>query len=191
MNPTLERLLGRLFRPLRSGDRRMACNDPRLRPTPNTIQLTSPAFADGGSMPPRHAGRRAGDNLSPALAWSHLPPETKELVLVMQDPDAPLPMPVVHMIILGISPDTSGFAEGSMNFSAGSTLHFGRGAFGRIGYAGPGPVRGHGPHRYVFQIFALNRKLNLTGQPDFKTLLNAMAGATLAQGRLTGIFERL
>lgn len=190
MNSTLERLLGRLFRPVRSGDRRLACNDPRLRATPNTIRLASPAFADGASMPSRHAGRRAGDNISPPLAWTNLPPGTKELVLVMQDPDAPLPVPVVHMIIVGMSPDTSGFAEGSMNFSPGSPLHFGRGIFGHIGYAGPGPVRGHGPHRYVFQLFALSQRLTFIEPPNLKTLLAAMTGKVLALGRLTGLYER-
>jgi phosphatidylethanolamine-binding protein (PEBP) family uncharacterized protein len=87
-----------------------------------------------------------------------------EVVLIMQDPDAPLPRPVVHLIATGIPPECSSLSEGALSPAASRTINFGRGSFGRIGYAGPRPVRGHGVHRYLFQIFALAERLAVHAQ---------------------------
>lgn len=191
MSETVERFLGRLFRRVHASDRDLIWNDARLGEAPTTISLASAAFADGAAMPARYAGTRAGgDNLSPPLDWSGIPNGTAELVLVMQDPDAPLPRPVVHLIARGLAPDRRGLPEGALAPGRDAAIAFGRGAFGRIGYAGPGPVRGHGPHRYVFQLFALARPLSLAGEADLATLAAAMAGTVLARGKLVGTYER-
>jgi phosphatidylethanolamine-binding protein (PEBP) family uncharacterized protein len=65
-----------------------------------------------------------------------------------------------------------------------------RDVLGRRGYVGPAPPRAHGPHRYVFQIFALDRILRTDIAFDRKTLLREIEGRVLARGRLIGIFER-
>jgi Raf kinase inhibitor-like YbhB/YbcL family protein len=187
---SLERLLGRAFRRFRAGDRHLTWNDPRLADAPATIRLTSPAFADGAAIPTRHAGAGVGDDRSPPLAWSEVPAGTAELVLIVEDPDAPLPPPVIHLVARGIAPERRGVAEGALSPQQDPGIAFGRGSFGRIGYAGPRPVRGHGPHRYIFQIFAVGRRLAFAGEPGLRTLLSAMAGSVLARGKLTGIYER-
>jgi Raf kinase inhibitor-like YbhB/YbcL family protein len=185
----IERVLGILFRSVRAGDRHLVWNDARVGGAPATICLSSPVFADGAAIPTRHAGAGVGDNLSPPLAWSGIPDGTRELVLIMQDPDAPLPRPVVHLIARGLAPDSTGVPEGGLSESQGVDL--GPGSFGRIGYAGPRPVRGHGPHRYVFQILALSSRLTLPEQPDLATVMTALAGTVLARGRLVGTYERM
>ena len=114
----------------------------------------------------RHAGLGVGANLSPPLAWSGIPPDAAELVLIVQDPDAPLRRPVVHLIAMGITPTTQAMREGMLTPHANPTITYGRGAFGVIGYAGPRPIPAHGPHRYAFQLFALKRKLALPVAPD-------------------------
>jgi hypothetical protein len=58
--------------------------------------LSSPSFAGGCPIPRRHAGKGVGDDISPALAWSGVPGETAEILLLIDDPDAPLPRPFVH-----------------------------------------------------------------------------------------------
>jgi phosphatidylethanolamine-binding protein (PEBP) family uncharacterized protein len=55
---------------------------------------------------------------------------------------------------------------------------------------GPRPVRGHGPHRYVFQLFALSRPIAVGERPDRAEVLAAMRGAVIARGKLTGTYER-
>lgn len=190
MNPTLERCLGRLLRRVRAGDARLAWNAAGLRDAPAGIALTSPAFADGGAMPQLCAGDSVGDNLSPPLAWSGLPDGTKELVLIVEDPDAPLRRPAVHLIAAGIAPDRAGVPEGALTPAADPSIRFGRGLFRRIGYAGPRPVLGHGPHRYIFQIYALAAPIATMDAPDIDAMVGRMANIVLARGRLTGIYER-
>lgn len=190
MIPALERAIGRLLHDVRAGDEHLACNAPGLCDRPASIRLTSPAFADGAMMPQRLAGARLGDNLSPPLEWANLPPASVELALVMQDPDAPLPRPVTHLIVVGIAPERPGFAEGELAAGAGETIRFGEGFRGRIGYAGPGPVRGHGPHRYVFQVFALVRRIAVPPVFGIDALVAAMRGSVLAKGSLTGVYEQ-
>ncbi len=184
----MERLLGRLLRGVRAGDRHLAWNAPALEAAPATIVLTSPAFADGAIMPARYGARGVGDNISPPLAWSGVPPGTAELVLIVEDPDAPLPRPVVHLLATGIAPARQALPEGALSPPGDPALRLGPGSFGRRGYAGPGPVRGHGPHRYIFQAIAVDRPLGALGGRD--AALAAMAGRVLARGRLVGLFER-
>lgn len=190
MPKTLERAIGRALRSVRAGDRQLAARAPRIAAAPDTLRLGSPAFADGAAMPERHAGAGVGQNLSPPLTWSNVPPGTAELVLVMQDPDAPLPWPVVHLIALGLKPDSTGVAEAALTPTAGAGIAFGAGSFGRIGYAGPRPPRGHGPHRYIFQLFAVARPLAFPAPPSLAPLLASVGAAILARGELIGTFER-
>jgi Raf kinase inhibitor-like YbhB/YbcL family protein len=187
MNATIERTLGRLLRRVRAGDAHLSWNAPGLCDAPATIVLTSPDFVDGGAMSRRSAGKGVGDNLSPPLAWSNVPAEARALVLIMEDPDVPLRRPVVHLIA-GIAPERSSLAAGALTPGADPALSFGRGFGGRVGYAGPRPVRGHGPHRYVFQLYALAAPLD--AMPDLAGLLAGIRDRVLARGRLTGIYER-
>ncbi len=186
---SFESVLGSLLRPVRAGESRLAWNDPRLA-TPRAFALTSPAFEDGAMMPARSAGTGIGDNVSPPLEWSGVPTSAEELAIVVQDPDAPLPRPVTHLIAYGLDPNAGGVAEGAFEAGPRSAIRFARGSFGRLGYHGPRPVAGHGPHRYVFQMFALMRPLHFDSPPDLAGFVAAMAGAVLARGQLTGRYER-
>jgi Raf kinase inhibitor-like YbhB/YbcL family protein len=186
---SLESSLGRLLRPVRAGDRHLLQNDPRLDAR-SSFDLSSPDFSDGGMMPRQCAGAGVGDIVSPAIRWTGVPPAAVELGLVIQDPDAPLPRLVTHLIAFGIDPGVGGAAEGAFEAGDGSEFHFGRGSFGRIGYQGPRPVAGHGPHRYFFQVFALGKPLRFDAPPDLAALAAAMAGSVLARARLTGRYER-
>jgi Raf kinase inhibitor-like YbhB/YbcL family protein len=178
-------LIGVLLKKVRAGDRHLIMRDPRFRAAPFSIHLTSPDFGAWAMMPKRFT--QDGENLSPPLTWENLPDGVVELVLVVQDPDVPLPDPLTHLIVFGIDP-ASPIAEGALN--AGGALPMGRGAFGRIGYSGPRPIRSHGRHRYVFQLFALDASSGLTGTPDLKTVAAAMDGHVVARGELTGWYER-
>ena len=187
---SIERLLGHLLRSQRGRDRSLAMNDPRMAAAPPSLHLSSTAFSDGGPMPARQAAAGIGDELSPPLAWSGLPEGTRELVLVVQDPDAPLPRAIVHCIATGIDPASGGLAEGVLK--PGRTppgVQLGRGSFGAIGYQGARPILGHGAHRYLFQLFALAGPVGIE-KPNLATLLTAMEGRVLATGHLVGTYER-
>ena len=76
----------------------------------SSVLLKSPAFDSGAVIPKRHTGD--GEDLSPPLAWSDLPPDTRELALIVDDPDAPSPQPWVHWVISKIPAADPGIAEG-------------------------------------------------------------------------------
>jgi len=185
---SFESKLGHFLQPVRAGERHLLQNDLALGPTP-TFGLSSPDFADDGMMPRRCAGAGVGDNISPALEWTGVPAEAVELALVIQDQDAPLPRPITHLVAFGIDPAAGRVPHGAFAARA-SEFRFGRGSFGWIGYHGPRPVAGHGPHRYVFQMFALGKPLSFEEPPELAALASAMAGSLLARARLIGRYER-
>ena len=80
-----ENLIGRLLRPVRAGEKHLACRDPAARDALEAITVGSPAFASGGAMPQRYAGQGVGDNVSPPLDWSDVPAAAQELVLIVED----------------------------------------------------------------------------------------------------------
>jgi Raf kinase inhibitor-like YbhB/YbcL family protein len=184
-------VLGRLLRGVRAGEEKLLWNDPVVRCAPETLLLSSPAFQDGGVMPDKYAARAiGGDGQSPPLSWANVPPDAIELVLVMEDPDAPLPTPSLHLLAVSISPRTGGSAPGELNGSPPSQVRFGHWLLGRAAYRGPMPPPSHGPHRYVFQMFALEKALSAGVSFNRKALLREIDGKILARGRLTGTFER-
>lgn len=148
-----------------------------------TITLSSTAFDDGGRIPRKYTGE--GEDISPPLAWTGVPGGTREIALICDDPDAPTPSPWVHWVLYGIPGSATSLKEGS----AGGAVE-GRNDFGRSGYGGPMPPRGHGVHRYYFQVYALDRQLDLKAGATKEQLLAAMKGRIIAQGRLVGTYER-
>lgn len=181
--------LGRALRNRRAGHHTLIWARPDLQ-APESFALTSPSFDHGTPIPERHRGRLLRANISPALAWTAPPPGTAELVLVVQDPDAPGRQPATHALSLGIDPSLHEIPEnGLTNPSPVPGLKHGKGALGRRGWAGPLPLRSHGPHSYVFQLFALDYHPEL---PDTFTLtdaLDAMTGHVIARARLDGTYE--
>ncbi|MEF2975755.1 YbhB/YbcL family Raf kinase inhibitor-like protein [Subtercola sp. YIM 133946] len=180
---------GRLIRRVRTGPHMLAWGT--LAPeAPTSIVVTSPDFAEGGAIPAVHAGDGVGDNVSPALAWTGLPAGTRQLLLIVEDPDVPLPRPVIHLLAR-LDPSRSSVARGELNREAQNTgivLH--PGSFSRVGYAGPRPIEAHGPHRYVFQLFALSQSLPLPATAKHDAVAAATYGLILARGRTWGTFER-
>ena len=186
-------VVGTLLKNRRAGETHLAWNLPSLS-GPQTLEVTSAAFADGAAIPVESAGRRAGGlNLSPQLAWGTPPAGTSELLLVVEDVDAPMGTPFVHCVAL-IAPDVAGLAPGALAAQGpGEGVRVLRSTMGR-GYVGPEPIKGHGPHRYVFQLFALGapavRDPAAAANAKPRPLLAAVDAPVLARGRLTGIYER-
>jgi Raf kinase inhibitor-like YbhB/YbcL family protein len=181
-------VIGRILRPARAGEKHLASNHPAVHDAPSTLTVSSLSFGEAGAIPRRCAGPGVGDNVAPALSWLDVPEGTKELVLIVEDPSAPLPRPFVHCVVAGIPPDWSSVAEGG--FVDAGPMRLGRNSMRRREYTGPRPVRGHGPHTYAFQLFAIDRDLVLAASFGRRDVLEAMRGAVTARGRLDGIYER-
>lgn len=148
-----------------------------------TIELTSVSFEDGGTIPEKHT--RLGGNVSPPLAWSGVPPDAAELVLTLQDPDAPSGT-FTHWILAGIDPDLDGLDEGEVPDDAVE----GSNDFGEDGYDGPQPPVGDPPHRYVFTLVALGEESGLGPGAGSDDVDEAVESFGLDRGRLTGRFGR-
>jgi len=182
-------LLGHLLRPVHSSEQKLASHK---TPAAATISVSSPAFGESAAIPKQYT--QDGANMSPPLRWSGVPTEARELVLVVEDPDAPMPNPVVHWILIGIPPTTSALPENlpmgpGMVDPAGA--QHGRNYNGEQSYTGPKPPIGHGVHHYHFQIFALDKKLSVGPAPEKNDLVKAMQGHVIAQGELIGTYERV
>jgi Raf kinase inhibitor-like YbhB/YbcL family protein len=86
-----------------------------------------------------------GEDVSPPLAWSGVPEGTASLALVVDDPDAPSGT-FTHWLAWGIDPAASVLGEGE------AAPVEGQNDFGSVGWRGPCPPPGHGPHRYFFRL---------------------------------------
>lgn len=188
-------LLGTLLRNRRPNERSHAWNQPNLT-GPETLEITSTDFTDGQPFPPRHAGSRVGgENVSPQLTWSEPPEGTAEILLLIEDLDAPLgAAPAVHCLAmineaaLTKPHELESGALSAKTPAAGVTPL--RSTIGR-GYHGPEALKGHGPHRYVIQLFALGASLPAdASKARPRALLAAIDAPILARGRITGTHER-
>jgi Raf kinase inhibitor-like YbhB/YbcL family protein len=186
----LSRLLGRVLRGRSATENKLIWNHKTVAFSPVVIDLRSPAFASMAQIPASHVGSAKGGNLSPPLEWRGLPVGTRELVLVVEDADAPLPFAFVHAIAVGISPLLAGLPVGALSTASQGLLTLGLNTFGGAAYVGPQPLTGHGPHRYSFQLLALDRSVHFDAPPTRRQLLNAIDGTVIGRGRLDGIHER-
>jgi phosphatidylethanolamine-binding protein (PEBP) family uncharacterized protein len=177
--------VGALLRRVRAGAGRSRLSDTGLD-APAAIGLQSPAFSDGGAIPQKHAGKGVGDNVSPPLRWTAPPAGTRQLVLVFEDIDVPLPRPLLHTIAM-IEPGVDHLDEGGLAPETPG-LRFVRTMLGR-GYLGPRPIPGHGAHHYRFHLLALARPVPDTVSTA-SAVLAAMRGQVLARGTLTGTYQR-
>ncbi|GAA3714520.1 YbhB/YbcL family Raf kinase inhibitor-like protein [Streptomyces tremellae] len=188
-------LLGRLLKNRRAGEAHTAWLLPRLQ-GPDELVLSSRHLTEGGPFPLEHRARSAGgEDLSPHLAWSAPPSGTAQLLLVVEDIDVPTPKPAVHCTAL-IDPAAGQLEAGALSGRApGAGVRVLRSTIGR-GYHGPAPIKGHGPHRYTFQLFALPSPVEAApGAAPVdrlrpRALLAAVEGPVLARGRLTAVHER-
>jgi Raf kinase inhibitor-like YbhB/YbcL family protein len=185
--------LGVALRSRRAGHDTLVWARPDLQ-APENFTLTSPAFDHGRPIPEKHRGRIRGANISPALDWTQPPAGTTELVLIVQDPDVPFGKPATHALALGIDPLLSGIPENALaNPSPITGIRHGKGPLGRRGYAGPMPIRSHGPHAYVFQLFALDQALDqalgLTASFSLDDAIAAIKGHVIGRARLDGTYE--
>jgi Raf kinase inhibitor-like YbhB/YbcL family protein len=181
--------IGRALRNRRAGHDTLVWARPDLA-APQNFELTSPAFEHETPIPEAHRGRIFGPNVSPELAWTTPPAGTVELVLIAQDPDVPFGTPATHALTIDIDPALGGLPENALAHpSPVAGLRHGNGTLGRRGYAGPMPIQSHGPHSYVFQLFALDSPLRLRDRFSLDDVIRAMQSHVIGRARLDGTYE--
>jgi len=144
------------------------------------MHIDSPAFEHHHSIPSKYTCE--GENVSPPLVFGDIPPGSKSLALVVDDPDAPTGT-FDHWIIWNLPVDTLVLAEGA------KVIKMGKNHFGKIGYRGPCPPPGK-PHRYFFKLYALDTLINLPEGSSKGQLEDAMEGHILGRAELVGTYKR-
>ena len=155
-----------------------------------TLQIHSPAFADGGEIPTKYTCE--GDNVAPPLEWEGVPGNARSLVLIVEDPDAPDPaaprMTWVHWLLYNLPADISGLPEGATAADLPAGVQEGLNDWKRAGYGGACPPIGR--HRYFHKLYALDTVLEGLNKPTRAQLESAMKGHVLTQGQLVGTYRK-
>lgn len=163
-----------------------------------SFALTSSSFKNNSTIPNRYSYDSVGctgQNLSPALAWSPGPDETKSYALTVFDPDARAGVGWWHWVAFDIPSNVTKLSEGAGK-GTGDQMPKGaiqgRNDFQTLGYAGPCPPPGDAPHHYIFTVYALDVEhlpgvSPLTSGP---TLLNVLKGHVLSKAAVVGRFGR-
>jgi Raf kinase inhibitor-like YbhB/YbcL family protein len=150
------------------------------------MQLSSPAFDNGGAIPKKHTGE--GADVSPALSFADIPDGTESLAIICHDPDAPLVKPgtygFVHWVLYGIPGSVTDLPEGAADYRQGVN------DFGNQGYGGPMPPTGHGTHHYFFWLLALDSIPELDPGLTMWELLAQIEPQVIGMNRLVGTYSR-
>src|ERR1043166_3032990 len=150
------------------------------------LSLTSPAFAEGANIPSKYTCDAGQTNPSPALAWKDAPANTKSFVLILHDPDAPMPGGFTHWVLFDIPATTMALPEG---FQPGSVGVSGNQGMRRQGYMGPCPPSG--AHHYHFMLSALDvATLGLQAGATKADVEKAMQGHVIGTAELVGLYQR-
>ena len=130
--------------------------------------------------------------MSPPLTWRGLPPGTDSLALIVEDPDAPTPRPMVHAIVVSIDAGLNGLAEGAIRADGPGAggKDVGRNSGLAEGWLPPDPPTGHGVHDYVFQLLALGPGQPSDASPGRTDFIDHVRGRVLAAGALVGTYSR-
>lgn len=149
------------------------------------MQVLSPAWSSGENIPELYT--RSDANLSPPLIWSGLPAGTASLALICSDPDATRLW--YHWLVWNIPASWSGLPQHLPRQREYQGLCQGLTSYHSLGYDGPEPPMGE-THRYIFRLYALDRKLRLAAGVPGPQLERALQGKVLAQAEYKGLYAR-
>jgi Raf kinase inhibitor-like YbhB/YbcL family protein len=128
------------------------------QPKPDAFTITVPGFAEAAFLKSTNASSDpgcGGDNISPAIQWTHPPAGTRSFAVTIMDPDGQKGLGSVHWIAYGIPASVAALPERS-GTSSTKDLIAGKNSRGQATYRGPCPPAGEQPHHYVIAVYALD-----------------------------------
>jgi Raf kinase inhibitor-like YbhB/YbcL family protein len=143
------------------------------------LSVMSPAFENSQLIPAKYTCD--GDDVNPPLTIEGVPGGTKSMVLIVDDPDAPMGI-WNHWVVWNIPPNARKIEENTVPGTEGISTSR------KHAYSGPCPP--YGTHRYFFKVYALDAKLNLNANSTKKDVEKAMQSHVLAEGELVGLYRR-
>ena len=157
-----------------------------FKPKQEELTVTSSAFAEGGKIPVKYTGR--GEDISPDLQLSAISEKARSIAVIMDDLDVPGIGILTHWVIWNLPARNlipENIPHGEVVPSLGGAVQ-GIG-YGKHRYRGPNPP--FGSHRYQYNVYVLDKQLDLSGNSGKKELLKAMEGHILQHGSITGLFQ--
>jgi Raf kinase inhibitor-like YbhB/YbcL family protein len=153
------------------------------------IELESEAFHSEQPLPRRFTAD--GEGLSPPLHWSGIPAQATSLVLIVEDADSPTPQPLVHAIAVDLPAAVNGLREGALgSVNAQGSIKEGLNSYLQADWLPPDPPPGHGPHHYVFQLFALASGPAFPERPGRGLVADVLTERAIAAGWVIATYER-
>ena len=153
-------------------------------------EMTVSSRSITGAIPAMHS--EYADGVSPEISWNRIA-AAKTYAVIVEDPDAKSVQPFVHWVAWNIPPEVTTLPEGLQEqprLTEPEGLLQGRTSRGNVGYFGPRPPVGDPPHHYHFQVFALDRALDVPAGAERDDVLKAMAGHVVAAGELVGTYQQ-
>jgi len=173
---------GHALQGIRAGSEKLASK--KVAPgRPPEIAVHSVAFEADGALP--ISCTIDGVGAPPALNFAGVPAATQGLVILAEDPDAPLLEPFVHWLVYGIPSKAS-----DVDAQTQHQYRLGTNGKSELGYTPAAPPPGHGVHHYHFQVFALDVALEFGDGEERQAVLAAMTDHVLAWGEIVGTYER-
>lgn len=155
-----------------------------------TLIIKSGVFENGAEIPARYTCK--GDDVSPPLNWQGVPENTRSLVLIIDDPDAPDPKAPktvwVHWVLYNIPPDINSLVEHTTSATLPSGASEGINDWHNRGYGGPCPPIGR--HRYFHKLYALDTVLEGLNKPSKAMVEETMQGHIIEQAELIGTCQK-
>lgn len=203
----IEDLLGWALSNQKHNDAGLITRHPTLANVPNTLTVSSPVGPSGSPLPQEYSSTKiGGQGLFPTIAWSapeSIKAQIKEWAVVSEDPDAPMPEPIMHGIYYGINSTKIELKNEDLEVESKEEKRckggfwYGASRTGDV-YIAPRPIARHGEHRYIFSVFGLGEKVDWTAVREKvhhegigkDELVKAIDGKVLACGEWIGTFER-
>ena len=145
------------------------------------MNITSTAFQHNENIPGLYTCN--GNDQNPPLTFSELPPNSKSLVLIVDDPDAPGRV-FTHWLIYNIPPTATQILENEVPPNSLQGIN----DFGNTKYGGQCPRTG--THRYFFKLYALDILLDLPAGANKEELNKALEGHVLESAQLIGLYSK-
>ena len=146
-----------------------------------TMKITSAAFNHNEKIPNKYTCD--GENINPPLQFLDIPNNTKSLVFIVDDPDAPAKT-WVHWVVYNINPNVTEVEEGNIPEGGAEGMT----DFGSPGYGGPCPPSGI--HRYFFKLYALDSVLDLPQNATKQVVEEKMDSHIIDKVELIGLYSR-
>lgn len=175
----------------------ISINHPELAHVPENLKVTSAVFASGEILDDKYGGHAVpgGKDISPPFEVdpATLPAGTKSLMIVVQDLDVPIWKPILHGLFYNISRELTSYPEGFLTKTPETATEFaiGKGAFGRQKYIGPSPIINDPPHRYFYQVFALDTDREFHNALGYEEAIDVLKNNAIGKGYIIGKFQRV